>query len=1023
MLGFCLRLSACVIALCLPAAAHPIDWSALANTVFRPIARMRDLQTPTAPLAFAEDQAGFLWAGGESGLLRWDGYQFRSYTPATSPHDGLRNHYVWALHTDRGGHLWAGTGSGGLARYDDATDQFVSVPLADARGEALCVWSLDDDGAGGLWAGTNRGVAHVNARGEVMHVDARGEVVPLDARGHSPPQSIENAASPVFIVPDRKVEAVAWSRQHRLWIGGADGLAWIGPDGHANPVTLPTTDGTPPQVSRLMQDSAGRVWAGTRHHGAYVVDPATFQALAVPMPASMAQDHGLEIMAMAEVQPGRIWLGTFGQGIIDVTAATMTSRAIVHDPVVPGSPSANIVYGLHRDRSGITWVSTVAALDQFVPPAGGVLTLFGIPGRPDGLPTDVTAVLSRRDGTLWLGSQADGIVILDAEGRKVRTLKVPRVFCLAEAADGPVYIGTRSGLWVARPEDDTARKLDIPSRRANAGVFSLQAIDGAIWLGGVDDDGLWELHPDGHGALTVARHVDAPPLPNASIDFLGLAPDGRLAIGTGHGAALLDRKTGAVEAILPDPQSAQSLSSGEILSGLTDRYGRLWLGSNEAGISVMLGRDARGRPVFRHITTADGLPDADMNRMLADAAGRIWVSTDNGLAVIDPRSFAVRALKEADGVAIATYWSTSGARTAAGDLVFGGIGGITVVRPDDFSPWRYRPPVAISEIRAGGKPVRARGPELVIQPDANSLAIEFTALDFSAPNQNLYRYKLDGFDPDFITTDSRHREVAYTNLPPGKYTLRLQGSNRNGVWADPVTLTILVLPAWFQTGFVRFGEVAALLLAGGGLAQGRMVWIRRRQRFLEGLIQQRTAELISSQQKLTQLAYFDSLTALPNRRSFNNAMQERLEPVQGQLREFALILIDLDGFKRVNDTLGHDAGDDLLIIAAGRLRAALREDDFAARLGGDEFAIILTRINNRDVVGQVCDRIVTGMTAPVELKSQQVKIGASVGVALAPRDGVTAEEIYQHADEALYRAKRSGKGVWCWYHDEITNTG
>jgi diguanylate cyclase (GGDEF)-like protein len=63
------------------------------------------------------------------------------------------------------------------------------------------------------------------------------------------------------------------------------------------------------------------------------------------------------------------------------------------------------------------------------------------------------------------------------------------------------------------------------------------------------------------------------------------------------------------------------------------------------------------------------------------------------------------------------------------------------------------------------------------------------------------------------------------------------------------------------------------------------------------------------------------------------------------------------------------------------------------------------------------------MTAPVELKSQQVKIGASVGVALAPRDGVTAEEIYQHADEALYRAKRSGKGVWCWYHDEITNTG
>jgi diguanylate cyclase (GGDEF)-like protein len=1004
---FRVRVGAWVIALCLtcaaPAgAAHPIDWSALANTVFRPIARIRDLQTPTAPLAFAQDQAGFLWAGGESGLVRWDGYQFRTYAPSISPHDGLRNHYVWALHTDRGGHLWAGTDTGGLARYDDATDQFTAVPLADSRGEASRVWSLDDDGAGGLFVGTNRGVAHI---------DARGRIVPPEA-----------AASGVFTEPDRKVEAVAWSRQGILWIGGADGLAWIGPDGRARPVRLPTADGATPQVSRLMQDGAGRLWAGTRHHGAYVVDPAIRQARAVPIPAGLAvQDGGLEIMAMEEVQPGRIWLGTFGHGIIDVNAATMTSRAIVHDPMVPGTPGANTVYGLYRDRSGITWVSDLEALEQFLPPAGGIHTLFGTPGRPGAVPTDVTAVLSRPDGSLWLGSQADGIVVLDAAGKPVRTMTVPRVFCLAEAADGSVYIGTRSGLWVASPAGGEPRKLEIPPRRPNAGVFSLLVIDGVVWLGGVEDDGLWELHPDGRGSLAVARHFDAPPLPNASIDFLGLAPDGRLAAGTGRGAALLDRKTGAMEAILPDPHDAASVAGGEILSGLTDRHGRLWLGSNEAGISVMTGRDARGRPVFHHITTADGLPDSDINRMMADDDGRVWVSTDNGLAVIDPDRFTVRALKDADGVAIATYWSTSGARTASGDLVFGGIGGITVAQPGALNPWRYRPRVAISEIRVGGKPVRARAPVLVIRPDANSLAVEFTALDFSAPNRNLYSYKLEGFDPDFIATDAQHREASYTNLPPGQYTLRLQGSNRNGVWAEPASLTILVRPAWFQTGLVRAASVAALLLAGGGLAQGRMVWMRRRQRTLERLVRERTAELVSSQQKLTQLAYFDSLTALPNRRSFNNAMQERLEPMQGQPREFALILIDLDGFKRVNDTLGHDAGDDLLIIAAGRLRAALREDDFAARLGGDEFAIVLTRIKDRDVVGHVCDRIVTGMTAPVELKSTTVQIGASVGVALSPRDGVSAEEVYQHADEALYRAKRSGKGIWCWYHD-ATNT-
>jgi len=180
-------------------------------------------------------------------------------------------------------------------------------------------------------------------------------------------------------------------------------------------------------------------------------------------------------------------------------------------------------------------------------------------------------------------------------------------------------------------------------------------------------------------------------------------------------------------------------------------------------------------------------------------------------------------------------------------------------------------------------------------------------------------------------------------------------------------------------------------------------------------VQERTADLISSQQKLTEMAYFDPLTALPNRRSFNEALAELLQAAGKVPQEFVLMLIDLDGFKRVNDTLGHDAGDEMLIIAAGRLRAALREGDMVARLGGDEFAIVLKRSNDHDVVKLVCDRVVNGMMAPTEIKGQPVKIGASVGVALSPGHGRTAEDLYKHADEALYQAKRSGKGVWCMY--------
>jgi diguanylate cyclase (GGDEF)-like protein len=274
---------------------------------------------------------------------------------------------------------------------------------------------------------------------------------------------------------------------------------------------------------------------------------------------------------------------------------------------------------------------------------------------------------------------------------------------------------------------------------------------------------------------------------------------------------------------------------------------------------------------------------------------------------------------------------------------------------------------------------------------------------------------LEGFDTDFIATDAKHRMASYTNLLPGSYSLRLQGSSRSGVWSQPVRIEIRVLPAWFQTIYVRIAGLALLGLLGLWVVQGRTLWLRRRQVYLEGLVRERTSELVTSQQKLTELAYFDALTALPNRRSFNEDLQEALRDGE----QFVLILIDLDGFKRVNDTLGHDAGDELLVIAAARLRAALREGDSVARLGGDEFAILLKRGLDHEVVKTVCDRVVTGMTAPVEIKGEPVKIGASVGVALSPRHGRTAGDLYKHADQALYDAKRAGKGIWRWYQDAL----
>jgi diguanylate cyclase (GGDEF)-like protein len=980
----------------------------MADPVFHEVPQGDDQPTLVLPLVMAQDDAGFLWAAGQAGLLRWDGYRFAAYADGRDPPDGLLNHSVLALHRAAGGGLWVGT-SRELARYDPAHDRFDRVPLGAPADGGLSVWSIDDDGAGGLWVATGAGLFRLDSH---LNVIARQR---HDARQ---PESL----------PDDQIQAVLHDRTGLLWVGGRHGLA-RGPAGTGRFVALKLSPpgGAEPEVSHLLQDRSGRIWVGTRQNGAYVIDPQGASVTAVALSDSDGTDvTGTEIMAMTEAPGGKIWLGTFGYGIIEVDGATLKARRIRHDPLVPGSLDSDTVYAMFRDHSGLVWLGTTLGVSQYDPGDGGIWTLFGRPGQRTGLVGhDVTAVLVRPDGTIWLGSEADGIQILSPSGHTRATLDVQRVFCLAAAPGGPVYIGTRSGLYRADADGGHLMRLDIPGRRSIAGVFALRVQDGTLWLGG-GDDGVWALREGAGGGLSVLLHDDVPLLTESMVHRIEPGPGTTLAIGTENGFNFLDTATGAIERVQNDPADPHSVGPGGVVSFLYDRRGRLWVGSDNAGVSVLTGRDGAGRPRFERLGVAAGLPNPDVSNMLMDAQGRIWASTDSGLALINPATLQVRAFRAIDGVAIPAYWSGSADATPQGDLLFGGTGGLTVVQPVAVGTWNFVPPLAVTGIRVGGRALAAiDGDSVTVPAAANSLAVEFAALDFSAPARLRYRYRLRGFDAGWTDTDAAHRVAAYTNLPPGRYVLELQGSNRNGVWSAPAALPIVVQPAWFQTLWFRLAQAVTLGLLVVGVVQARTVILRRRQRELEQQVVQRTAELSArtvelteSQQKLRQLAYFDALTALPNRRAFHDEFQAMI--ADGPSQPFALMLVDLDGFKKVNDSLGHDAGDDLLVIAAGRLRESVREGDFVSRLGGDEFAILLRPLRDSSVVDTVGDRLVASMAAPMTVKGTSVTIGASAGAARFPSDGSTQEALYKHVDLALYAAKRAGRGAWCWYADSMS---
>jgi diguanylate cyclase (GGDEF)-like protein len=165
------------------------------------------------------------------------------------------------------------------------------------------------------------------------------------------------------------------------------------------------------------------------------------------------------------------------------------------------------------------------------------------------------------------------------------------------------------------------------------------------------------------------------------------------------------------------------------------------------------------------------------------------------------------------------------------------------------------------------------------------------------------------------------------------------------------------------------------------------------------------------------LAYHDMLTGLPNRQLFYDRLNVALAQAYRNLTQIALMFLDLDGFKAVNDNLGHDVGDILLKEVSARLKNCVRETDTVARLGGDEFTIILTDVNNADNVADIANKILKAISTPFQISGHEVKIGTSIGISLYPADGSTTTELVKTADQAMYRAKESGKN--CYYFYEI----
>lgn len=822
------------------AGADASRWDQLATRPFEHLGVEQGLPHPVV-MSLAQDGDGFIWAGTQSGLARWDGYRMRAFKLVPSDPASLPGNFIQVLHTDLQGRLWVGTAAAGLAMYRRGEEDFVRYPAGPDGVSHSSVTAMASDAQGGLWVGTADGLDY-KAPGAAGFVHYRADP--------------HQAGS----LPDNRIRALLLDNQGDLWIGSMSGLARRQRDGGRFSKVLPA--GKPDwqdAVLALHQDGAGRIAFGTMTSGLGVIEAGEGGARLLDG-AGMAALRSSALLSVTEATPGCWWIASYGGGVFEYTPATGALLQIRHDPLVQASLGHDRSAALLRDRSGLVWVSTERSLDRYNPASLAVRMVFGGASLPE---ANVTAMLPASDGRLWVAMADQGIDFIEPDGRRLAALRpapehaasaLPTrvVFALAESAPGTVWIGTHLGLYRTDRAARRVERVALLPQNPYPRISSIVPDGRWLWLASADgllryDTGggatkLYAQGPAGAGGLTDSR-----------AETLLAAPGGKLWVGTRNGLNLLDTHSGAVQQIAFHSGDPNGLPSALVHALALDRQGRLWVATYGGGLSLMTsGPDAGGQPRFRTFNSSNGLSSDAVSSVQVDARGRIWAGTADGVSVVDPDTLQVRALGRADGLTIRNY--DAGAITAGGDVLFGGTGGLAVVHAARLGQWSWRPPLVLTAARVGEQRLPAgslyagagggAALALTVPPRARGFELEFAALDFSAPEENKYAYRLEGYDRAWTETDATRRQAAYTSLPPGDYRLRVRGSNREGVWSEPeLALHIHVLPAWYQTWWAYTAAALATALLAWSAFRWRLRALEQERRRLEASVLARTEHL------------------------------------------------------------------------------------------------------------------------------------------------------------------------------------
>ena len=811
-----------------------------------------------------QDRFGFIWIATEDGLNTYDGYSFNVFRNDPLDSASISNSNIHTMTEDNEGGLWIGTRSG-LNFYSQSKKNFERFLYDPKNKESISnndVTCLLLDSKNNLWVGTAQGLNLFDSKKKTFKRFFKDS----------------NTSGSIF---KNAITALYEDRQHRIWVGTTDGLCFLDENGKfttlvhdpANSSSLSSN-----QITSILEDGNGVLWVGTFDGGLNKMNPSTKTFTHYTFNELEKKSLGGNyVYGLSEDKKGNLWIAADGSlNKMDKEAGDFTRYSQIQGD--EKSLSSSIITKVFFDRSDRMWVGTRFGGVCIYDPGRYPFRHFNYSNydRNSLSNNNVSSFEEDSNGNFWVGTDGGSLNYYDRKSNKftnyINTFASNKVLAVRKDKNGGLWVGTwHEGLNYFNPTTKQVKHYkhdpENPKSLSDNNIFYI-LVDrkGTIWVA-TWGNGLNRYNPE---TDDFTQYIHDPNNSNSigkfAIDFLLEDSNGKIWIGLGNdGLNKFDPITHKFTHYKSTSKKG-SLSSNSVVSLYEDSKKRLWVGTN-AGLNLF---DPQTE-TFKSFRQNDGLPNDGIVGIQEEASGELWISTNKGISRFNPEKLTFKNFLEGDGLQSDQFNRWASLKLATGELLFGGTNGFNLFYPDSIKLNTLKPRVYITGFRLFNKPV-AIGENEVLKQNMiltdtiqlsyleNIFSFEFISLNYRQPEKNHYRYKMEGFQNEWIDAGNE-RKASFTNLSPGEYTFRVIASNNDGLWNDEgAAVKIIITPPYWQTWWFKVLCILAGIGAIYSIILFRVASIKKQKILLEEKIKEQTAEVI--RQKEAVEAQSENLQAL-----------------------------------------------------------------------------------------------------------------------------------------------------------------